>query len=67
MCLNRTRKLKGGLFVKRKRGVSMNLQFRSVTEKTFFDIINLKSEEEQEKKFQIFDRMVVFPETGAQV
>lgn len=55
MFLNRTRKLKGGLFVKRKRGVSMNLQLRPVTEKNFFDIINLKSEEEQEEKFQIFD------------
>ncbi|MBT2688240.1 GNAT family N-acetyltransferase [Bacillus sp. ISL-47] len=36
----------------------MNLQLKPVTEKNFFDIINLKSEEEQEKKFQIFERMV---------
>ncbi|KAF0824946.1 Acetyltransferase [Cytobacillus firmus] len=31
----------------------MDLQLEPVTEKNFFEIINLKSEEEQEKKFQI--------------
>lgn len=36
----------------------MELQLRDVTEENFFDIINLKSEPEQEKKFQIFETMV---------
>jgi diamine N-acetyltransferase len=36
----------------------MNIQLRDVTEENFFDIINLKSEPEQEKKFQLFETMV---------
>ncbi|MDF2039365.1 GNAT family N-acetyltransferase [Cytobacillus oceanisediminis] len=36
----------------------MDLQLKHVTEKNFFDLINLKSEEDQEKKFQIFERFV---------
>jgi diamine N-acetyltransferase len=36
----------------------MDLQLKPVTDKNFFEIINLKSEEEQEKKFQIFERFV---------
>ncbi|WP_108670300.1 GNAT family N-acetyltransferase [Peribacillus acanthi] len=36
----------------------MNLQLRDVTKQNFFDIINLKSELEQEKKFQLFETMV---------
>lgn len=34
------------------------MQLRDVTEENFFDIINLKSEPEQEKKFQLFETMV---------
>lgn len=36
----------------------MDLQLKHVTEKNFFDLINLKSEEDQEKKFQIFESFV---------
>ncbi|WP_242061933.1 GNAT family N-acetyltransferase [Cytobacillus firmus] len=41
-----------------ERKDDMDLQLKPVTEKNFFEIINLKSEEEQEKKFQIFERFV---------
>ncbi|MFD2445144.1 GNAT family N-acetyltransferase [Bacillus sp. CGMCC 1.16607] len=36
----------------------MDIQLRNVTEENFFNIINLKSELEQEKKFQLFETMV---------
>jgi diamine N-acetyltransferase len=36
----------------------MKLNLRNVTEDNFFDVINLKSEPEQEKKFQLFETMV---------
>lgn len=36
----------------------MEITLRNVSEDNFFDIINLKSELEQEKKFQLFETMV---------
>lgn len=36
----------------------MNLQLRNVTEKNFFDVINLKSDKNQEKAIQIYERWV---------
>lgn len=36
----------------------MKLMLKDVTDKNFFDVINLKSLEEQVKKFQIFERWV---------
>ena len=36
----------------------MNIKLKDVTESNFWDVINLKSDEEQEKKIQIFERWV---------